>query len=337
MDTVVVCLFLTVAVVAITFPAGPLVRAAFALPLLLFLPGYGVLLLLFPRRRREDDDGSSGLRFVERLALSFGLSLTLAPLVALGFELLGVDLSTVSVVTGLVAITGLCLLAGEGRRRRLPTSERYTVPLDRWLGAVDLPRTNPRGVDHLLNLVLVLSMVFALSSLGYGLMAPAVDEQYTNFYVVTEDGAGELVAADYPVNLTEEGFDEIVVGVDNHEGRDVQYHVVVQLQRVGDADAGELRVLDREEVARTTLSVPENESGRTMTDVDTPAPAMDGEGPLRLVYLLYEGEVSGEPTIETAYRSLYLWVEADDTRGAAARDQSSRRGATPVTEAWGGP
>ena len=51
------------------------VRVVFGLPFVLFLPGYALISALFPGK--EDLDG------VERIALSFGLSIAVVPLIGL--------------------------------------------------------------------------------------------------------------------------------------------------------------------------------------------------------------------------------------------------------------
>ncbi|PKK81272.1 MAG: hypothetical protein CVT47_03315, partial [Thermoplasmata archaeon HGW-Thermoplasmata-2] len=50
-------------------------RIIFGLPFILFFPGYALIALLFPRRTDID--------IIERVALSFGLSIALVPLVGL--------------------------------------------------------------------------------------------------------------------------------------------------------------------------------------------------------------------------------------------------------------
>jgi uncharacterized membrane protein len=54
------------------------VRIILGLPLMLFLPGYALIATLFPRK--GDLDG------IERIALSFGLSIAITPLLGLGLN-----------------------------------------------------------------------------------------------------------------------------------------------------------------------------------------------------------------------------------------------------------
>ena len=54
------------------------VRIILGLPLVLFLPGYSLIAVLFPRK--------GDLDAIERIALSFGLSIALVPLLGLAFD-----------------------------------------------------------------------------------------------------------------------------------------------------------------------------------------------------------------------------------------------------------
>ena len=63
-------------VALLSVPVVP--RTLLGLPLVLFLPGYALVSALFPSREGLDD--------IERVALGFGLSLALIPLIVLGIE-----------------------------------------------------------------------------------------------------------------------------------------------------------------------------------------------------------------------------------------------------------
>jgi len=354
-DLVFVYLTLVVTVLVQWALPDSLAPAVLGLPLLLFFPGYGLLLALFPRRggaRAETGRRPGGIELVERMALAFGTSLTIAPIVGLCYAFVGVPLTQHSVTIGFASLTALFFAVGEFRRSRLPQADRFTLPTDRWLRTV-LTAIGPENEwsGNVVNLALVLSVVFAFSSLGYGILVPNSGEQYTNFYLVTQEGDGEFVAADYPANFTDGEFDQLTVGIDNHEGRTVEYHVVVELQRVSVDGAGtDARVVERERVHHRSISVAPNgtrrasfspvqraqaavsgnqnetsvdERGRVqhrsdsltsdgMRSTPTPADPSSADTTLRLTYLLYCDEVPGEPTVENAYRTVYLWVDTDD-------------------------
>jgi uncharacterized membrane protein len=91
----------------------------------------------------------------------------------------------------------------------------------------------------------------------------------------------------------------------------VEYTVVVELQRVtivnetdSTTNATTVRVLDERELRRFEVSLAHNE---TWHNQHTVTPTMTGDR-LRLQYLLYRGEPPADPSGETAYRELHLWV-----------------------------
>jgi len=88
-------------------------------PLVLFLPGYSLIAALFPRK--DDLDG------IERIALSFGLSIAVVPLLglALNYTPFGIRLVPVLVVLSVFTVS-LAVIAGV-RRQGLPEGERFVV------------------------------------------------------------------------------------------------------------------------------------------------------------------------------------------------------------------
>jgi uncharacterized membrane protein len=95
------------------------VRILLGLPLVLFLPGYALIALLFPRK--GDLDG------IERVALSFGLSIAVVPLtgLALNYTPFGIRLSPV--LFSLSVLTVALAIGAVLRRAKLPMEDRFVV------------------------------------------------------------------------------------------------------------------------------------------------------------------------------------------------------------------
>jgi len=100
------------------------VRIILGLLLVLFLPGYSLIAALFPRK--DDLDG------IERIALSFGLSIAVVPLLglALNYTPFGIRLVPILVVLSVFTVS-LAVVAGV-RRQGLPEGERFVVVVDGW-------------------------------------------------------------------------------------------------------------------------------------------------------------------------------------------------------------
>lgn len=325
------------------------IRVLFGLFFVLFLPGYAFVAALFPEAsspvttantnqessdtRREAENPTpepgtaaahtpnaqadatvqtqshDGIDGIERVALSFGLSIAIVPLIGLilNFTPWGIRLGPIA-----VSVSGFTLISvavAARRRAALPSGEQFQVPYRDWLSNARSELFDPDGrTDAALNIVLVVSVLLAVGSVGYAVAVPPQGEQFSEFYLLTEQPDGELVADNYPQQITIEDRPELIVGIGNQEYERTNYTVVVQLQTVTTA-GNNTTVEQRSEIDRFTTSVAHNE---THHQRHTLTPTRTGEN-LRVQYLLYTGEVPENPTAETAYRDLHLWMNVSSS------------------------
>ncbi|WP_191967165.1 MULTISPECIES: DUF1616 domain-containing protein [Haloferax] len=291
------------------------VRAVFGIPLLVFLPGYTLLLVLFPHDYTDTRVSRSstvtvnrngvGVTFTERMALSFGVSLALIPI--LGVFVLSVfpQLSTISLVGILATLIAIGLLVGEYRRQRLTESEQYNVPLKLWYTSVADSFSKQDDSNRVVNILLAAVVVLSVVGLGFALTVPNYGEEYSTLSLVTQQSNGEFVASGYPESLSASGTADLYASVTNQERELTQYTLVVQLQRV-DTSSGTVSVVEYEELARVSQEVAPGETWTTNPEL---APEMTGSE-LRLVYLLYKGDAPQDADTDSAYRSTYVWVDS---------------------------
>lgn len=295
-------------------------RIVFGLPFVLFIPGYALIAALFPEagespvadeseQAPEEGDANGaitdrGIDGIERVALSFGLSIAVVPLIGLvlNFTPWGIRLAPIMVAVSGFTI-GMTALAAS-RRWALPAEDRFVVPYRTWLesGRAELFEPTSR-TDAVLNVVLVLSVLLAVGSVGYAVAVPEEGESFSEFYLLTEDDTGELVADGYPTEFQQGEPQELVVGVGNQEHEQIEYTVVAEIQRVDIVD-NETRVQGATELRRFQPTLQDNETWQRQHTV---APRMTGER-LRLQYLLYHGEPGQQVNRSGAYRELHLWV-----------------------------
>jgi uncharacterized membrane protein len=95
------------------------VRIILGLPLVLFLPGYALIAILFPRK--DDLDG------IERIAVSFGLSIAISPLLglALNYTPFGIRLTPILIVLSVFTIA--LAIGAWVRRSRIREADRFWV------------------------------------------------------------------------------------------------------------------------------------------------------------------------------------------------------------------
>lgn len=204
----------------VLFSSGAL-RIVLGLPLLLFFPGYVLLAAMFTRKE--------SLGGVERVALSFGLSIAVVPLIGLflNYTPWGIRLNPVliSIVSFILIMCGIAWY----RRSDLEEEERFKV-------SFQLKRLSWQGqsrLDKVLSVVLVLAIVGAVGTLGYVIVTPKAGEKFSEFYVLGTEGK----AAGYSTELELGERGEVILGIVNHEQEETDYRLKVLLDgEIGGVD-----------------------------------------------------------------------------------------------------
>lgn len=259
-------------VISIVFIPSNVPRTILGLPFILFFPGYTLIAALFPRRE--------SLSNIERLALSFGLSLAVVPLICLLLNYLW-EISLYPILVSLAAfVAAMCILACF-RRGRVPPQERFEPRLN-----VQVPRGGQQSrMDRALTVILVVMAIGALVSAIYVIASPKQGERFTEFYLLGSDGTAQYLPHDIVLGASA----EVTVSVVNHEGEEVTYQVRVSL------DGAEVRAVDGVVL----------QDGDTWEETVTLTPIRAGDDQ-KVEFLLYrDGET--EP-----YHELHLWLNVRD-------------------------
>lgn len=278
----------TVVANAAVFAEVPFLRIAFGAVLLLFLPGYALVSAF------RTADG------VERVSFSVGISIVIVSIAGVAIHFTPFAITTVTVLGVVNAVVVLSLVAGTLRDDRTPDDDGPRSPLH---DLSDLVRFETRA-DRVATVVLVGTLLLATGSVAYAVTTPGESESFTEFYLLTENDDGELVASGYPTEFAQGETERLHLGLDNREGRAMNYTVVVELQRVRTAN-GSTMVLEERQLDELRVQV---EAGGSKTVPHEVSPSMTGQG-LRLAYLLYEGSPPDDPTVENADQSLYLRIQ----------------------------
>ncbi|WP_135855113.1 DUF1616 domain-containing protein [Halorussus salinus] len=327
-------------------------RIVVGLPFVLFVPGYAFIAALFPEaatptaaesasdnqaEEKEDDVGDASrlslaaiqdrgsIDGIERVALSFGTSIAIVPLLGLILNFTPWGIRLVPIIITVSGFTLLATAIAARRRLQLPAEGRFRVPYNEWLATARTELIEPdTRTDLVLNVLLVASVLLAAASVTYAVAVPKQGESFTEFYVLTENETGELVADNYPTEFTVGESKPLHVGIGNHEHRQMDYTVVVELQQVQTTN-NTTRVQAERELQRLQASVPANGTWRQQLNV---TPPMEGQR-MRLTFLLYRDSAPAQPTVENAYRELHLWVNVTAAQPTAQRrlsdvDSSSR-------------
>ncbi|HVQ00974.1 MAG TPA: DUF1616 domain-containing protein [Candidatus Thermoplasmatota archaeon] len=209
------CLLVSLLLVPLVFfNIEPMLRLILGLPFLLFVPGYVLVFALFPARKTD-----RGIDTLERVVLSFGLSIAVVPLIGLllNYTPWGIRLEPV-LLSVLFFIIGMGLY-GMYRWRKTDVEERFVLPLK-----LSLPRQESR-VDRALTVILIVAILVVLVSLVYVIALPRTGETFTEFYLLGPQGNAE----GYPRNLTTQQNATVIIGIANHEHHDVNYTIEIWL------------------------------------------------------------------------------------------------------------
>lgn len=328
---------------------GPIIRETplrvpLGLAFVLFVPGYAFIAALFPEAGESPEESPSaspgetlddaesskwsvsvtsqeGIDGLERVALSFGLSIAVVPLIGLALNFTPWGIRPVPIT---IAVSGFTLVAtavAAGRRQALPAEDRFRVPYQKWYaaGRAELLEPDTRA-DAALNVLLVAAVVLAIGSVGYAVMVPPDGEQFSAVYLLTEDDDGELVADDYPTEFAQGESQELIVGIDNHEHETTEYTVVVLEQDVevienetasdeANTTANETVVREQRELDQFSTTIAHNESWHHEYDLE---PTMTGENQ-RIVWLLFPSDdVPNDPSMEDTEYHVHLWVDVSE-------------------------
>lgn len=210
-DLLVVISLTLILIPIIIFLPDSILRPVLGLPFLLFFPGYSLVSTLFPEEQ--------GLDHIERLALSFGLSIALTPLVGLLLNYVW-NITLTSILTSLsILILALCALSYL-RRTSIPLEERFDVNIK-----IEQPNWSEYDtIDKLLVLATVVLLISSMVLAAYIITTPRTGERFTEFYILGPHG----MADDYPTRLSVNQTGHVILGTVNREHRDMDYLMVVR-------------------------------------------------------------------------------------------------------------
>ncbi len=203
-------LLVVLLIAAIILTPSNILRIILGLPFLLFFPGYTLVAALFTKR-----DGISG---IERIALSFGTSIAVVPLIGLILNSTPWGIRLEPILYSIASFIFITSIAAWLRRKQLPEGQCFAVEfpfrMQSWGGA---------SWDMVLSIILVFAVLGVLGVVGYVIVMPTTGESFSEFYILGVEGN----TTEYPGDLVvgEEG--KVIVCIINHEYEDISYHVEI--------------------------------------------------------------------------------------------------------------
>ncbi len=253
------------------FPQNVL-RIVLGLPFVLFSPGYILITALFPRKENLSD--------IERIALSFGLSLAVVPLNGLVLNYLPWGINLTSILYSLSIFIILTSVAAWLRQRKLSEDEKFSVRISfgSWSGQ--------NLLGKVLSVVLVFTVIGLLGVIVYTIAVPRTSDQYTEFYVLNMEGK----ATNYTDELRPGETGYVILGVINHERQVVSYTIEIQIDGKTSDTVGPM-TLEHEEKRESVVEFKPQKIGARQ----------------KVEFLLFRDE-SNEP-----YLRLHLWINVNQS------------------------
>jgi uncharacterized membrane protein len=191
-------------------------RIVLGLPFILFFPGYALIGTLFPEK--------ASLDLIERIALSFGLSIAVVPLIGFGLNFTPFGVRLEPILWSLIAFNIVFALLATWRRSSSKEPFLPFVPKALYGSAMKEFNTGSK-VDKALTVVLIFAILTSVFAIGYVVAVPREGEHFTEFYVLGPQGK----ATNYPQNLSVGQSGQVVLGIANHEYKTVTYTIEVWL------------------------------------------------------------------------------------------------------------
>ncbi|MDI3475604.1 MAG: hypothetical protein PWQ79_2310 [Thermococcaceae archaeon] len=199
----------------ILFYPESLLRKVLGLAFVLFFPGYVFVTALFPEKKELDN--------LERLALSFGLSIAIVPLIGLALNYTPWGIRLTPILVSLTVFNLIFALLAIYRR------EKAINPWIPWISIEkikeELEWEQSSKFDKALTVILILAIMTSIATLAYVVTHPKPGEAFTEFYILGPGGK----AADYPTELFVGENGTVIIGIVNHEHRNVTYYVQIWL------------------------------------------------------------------------------------------------------------
>lgn len=248
---------------------GSLMRVLSGMVTTLFLPGYALLFAIWP--------GKKQLTIIERVVLSFGLSMAIVPLLLYPLSFLSWGVQTCSVNLTVLGFIVIMFLVAYYRQRRMPAKQRAVLsrPFPR-------PSWNKMpSPDRAFVAASVIVAVFTLALLA-GFYGTSKVGGVTEFYVLGPDGK----TGRYPETVVGGEKLDLIVGVGNYEQEETAYTIYMDIDGKNTTIVGPLK-LGPEENWERCLKVPVL-TGRGKKIVE--------------LRLMREG-------MKQVYRNLYFWLD----------------------------
>lgn len=274
LDLLIMLAWIAMTIIFVATPSlgNSFIKTILGVPMVLFIPGYMLVSVLYV--------GIDDVGIIKRIALSFGLSIAVIPLLGLLLNFT-FGLMSIPIIVTLCVYDIIFIFASKYRREKLPEEKRFSVRFDYICKTVGTELKPKGSVDTVLTIMLILTALLAIGMTYYVIATPKIGEKFTEFYILDANGKTN----DYPTYIKLGSPSNMIIYVSNHEYESSNYTIQI--------------VMNKDILAHKQLTLNNNDMQRQNI---TFVPRKEGDN-MKLELLLFKGNNLTNP-----YRKLYLWV-----------------------------
>jgi uncharacterized membrane protein len=182
------------------------------LPFILFIPGYLLLLCIFPNNTSELDP-------IYKFGISIGLSISVVPLIGILLYYSPFGLNLISILTSIFIIILLSGIIAIYHWQKLPQQKQLTI-------SFNVPRLKSKSkFDQILMFFLLVTIIISIITAAFISFSPKKQELSTEFYILGITGK----TTNYPENLKIGQNSNVTIGLINHEYKTINYTIEIWL------------------------------------------------------------------------------------------------------------
>lgn len=302
--------FGTILCVYLPFLQDSLLRPVFGVLFILVVPGYALTAALFPR--------SDDLEWIERIALTLGVSIAIVPLVGLLLNYTPFGIRLTPIIVALTLFTCLMMLIAVFRRLSLDDDQQLVIPVTELCTGIREMFFPSEGtaIDRALSALLLVALLLLIGTTVFVILFPQDGERFTEFYILGAKG----MAADYPTKFQEGTLQSVTIGIGNHEHRNLNYSVYVYgLNQQFDYKTNTSDIISSVPLGSFSTESEHNETIRELFTFTVNDWEIN-----RIQFLLFTDmnprpveEVPMAELVEQSYRDLHFWVMVDEAKPIA--------------------
>jgi uncharacterized membrane protein len=190
------------------------------LPFLLFIPGYLLLFVLFPTKKTE-----KGIDFTKRIALSFGLSLAIIPLIGIALYYITGGIQSESAFISIFIFEISLGLISTYRWYKTTPDERLILSINLSLDKFKKKYKTKTKLDKILLITIIILLILTTTLFIFVITTPRPNEKFTSFNILGSDKS----TTNYPYNVISGENTTIIIGITNHEYQTINYTIEVWL------------------------------------------------------------------------------------------------------------